>query len=502
MTFVFECPNCHYKITDVDFKQDERILSSLKTIFDNHKDEYIKNIKSELVAEINKQQTTEFDKKLAIKENEFNLKIQEEKDKLNKIINDQLIELNNNKNNLKLLENEIQISITKEKQKEIDALKENIASLNSIIKNNELESQKLVAEKINELNILKQKELDELNNKLTAQTIELSNSKSTLQSILDKKVLEITNNKQKEIDNLKEEIKKLEILVQNNKSELNSTVLKKENELQKIITELKAELSNSNNLLEKEIAKKEAEFIKKLQEETAKYQNEININNKQIKELEMANMANKVIQNKIKGENFEHDVYGELLKVFEDDKVIKITSQDKKADYLQEVILDNKTIGKIVYEVKNAEWSNVWEKKLIEDMAKQGSKYGILVATSFNKKYPGIPFKKSDISQNIYICDADSFIFIGQIIRSIIKLEHKFEMQKNITDYDEKIKGFNSWKEVHLPKLLKICEDSFERIKDSEQSIIKKVDEIRIAREKMQNNALHNIRVYIEELNF
>lgn len=296
-------------------------------------------------------------------------------------------------------------------------------------------------------------------------------------------------------------------LQERQKDQLSKMIAEKELELnkqqQEELDKLKQTINEQKNELEKNEVNLENQLMIKQQEIRSKYEEKIETLNSKVKDLEIANATNKVIQNKTKGENFEHDVHGELLKVFEGDEVTKITSQDKKADYLQEVKIDKKNIGKIVYEVKNAEWSNTWEKKLVEDMAKQGSKYGILVATSFNKKYPNIPFKKSDENENIYLCDPDSFIFVGQIIRNIIKIEYKFDSQKSqTTGYDEKINEFNSWKEVQLPRLIKIFEDNFKRINSAETSITKQVGEIRIARETMYKKALQNIRDFLEVFSF
>ncbi|WP_338954879.1 DUF2130 domain-containing protein [Spiroplasma endosymbiont of Polydrusus cervinus] len=513
MKWEFTCPNCGYIITEEDFSKNEKILANLKSIFDKHKDIYIQNLREKLIIDLQEQQKEELSRIIAEKENQFNKIKQEELDKLNQIITNQSIELSNNKINLEKLLVEKENSINLAKQKEIDDLKEHIAKLSTLIENNKLELDKTLAEKENQFNKIKQEELDKLNQIITNQSIELSNNKVNLEKLLIEKENSINLAKQKEIDDLKEHIAKLSTLIENNKLELDKTLAEKENQFNKIkqeeldklnqiITNQSIELSNNKVNLEKLLVEKENQLMNKQQEIILNYEKELKILNFQVEELKIANATNKVIQNKTKGENFEHEVYGELLKVFEDDKVTKITSQDKKADYLQKIITDNKKIGKIVYEVKNAEWSNAWEKKLVEDMAKQDSKYGILVATSFNKKYPGIPFKKSDENPNIYLCDADSFIFVGQILRSMIKIENKLDSQKQITNYDEKIKAFTSWKEVHLPKLIKMFEDSFMRIKEAEASITKKVDEIRIAREKMHNNALHNIREFLEEFNF
>ncbi|WP_425379780.1 DUF2130 domain-containing protein [Spiroplasma endosymbiont of Stenodema calcarata] len=514
MELEFKCPNCGYNITENNFKNNEKILTNLKILFDMHREEYISNLKTNLVIELQQSFKLELAKTLAEKEAQFEKSKQEELNTLQDIINKQKIDLSNNETNLEKLLAEKENKINIEKQTQIDELKDHIAKLTTTIENNKLELAKTLAEKEAQFEKSKQEELNKLQDIINKQKIDLSNNETNLEKLLAEKENKINIEKQTQIDELKDHIAKLTTTIENNKLELAKTLAEKEaqfekskqeelNKLQDIINKQKIDLSNNETNLEKLLAEKETIFLNKQKELMQNYEDEYKKLNVQITELKIANAEKRVIQNKYKGETFEQDVYGELQKAFApEDKIEKLTSQDKKADYIHEVRNNNIIIGKIVYEVKNADWSNTWEKKLIEDTAKQGAKYGILVATSFNKKYPNIPFKRSDDNSNIYISDPESFIFVGQIIRTLIKVESNLDSLRSDNKYSEKIKLFTSWKEIQLPKLMKLFEDNFKRIEESESSIIKRVDEIRIAREKMYNNWIHNIKNFIEELTF
>ncbi|WP_338972658.1 DUF2130 domain-containing protein [Spiroplasma endosymbiont of Panorpa germanica] len=363
--------------------------------------------------------------------------------------------------------------------------------------------------------IFKKHEQDYIETIKSSLTLEL-NSKNEM--LLNQKLAQAENEfekaKQAEISKLKDIISKQQNDISNSELRFSNELIKHKHDfetksLQEImnlksqITSYEAQLKTNQILIDQAKLEVEQEGLKKLVEVEKRLNSEINNLNKQIKDLEHANTLNKVIQNKTKGENFEHEVEGELRKVFEPQDIIeKITAMDKKADYLQTIRINEKEIGKIVYEVKNAEWSNNWEKKLTEDMARQKSKYGILVSTSFNKKFSGIPFKRSDENPNIYLCDPESFIFVGQIIKTIIFAENKFNENKNLEGHQEKIEVFNQWKDTQLPVLNKLFADSFDRIKSAEYGIAKQVDEIRISREKMQNHWIKNIKDYLDALIF
>ena len=100
---------------------------------------------------------------------------------------------------------------------------------------------------------------------------------------------------------------------------------------------------------------------------------------------------------------------GDFLKKIFKDKDDKITSFAKGAaggDWLQEVIENNHTICKILYERKNTKsWSNEWIKKLQDDMKESKSNIGVIFTRATPKNFPkDAPWVHKG---NIFICKYD-----------------------------------------------------------------------------------------------
>ncbi|WP_026389854.1 DUF2130 domain-containing protein [[Acholeplasma] multilocale] len=357
--------------------------------------------------------------------------------------------------------------------------------------------------------------IDKLNNEIQKNKMEFDNSVVNAKKDFDLKASEILNRNQQEINNYKSRIAEGEMKLQQIKEERELLIANKANEIEKEYTDkinqYKLELATLQNNQETLILKKEAQFrdeikpvIDQLKElvqtreiELINKQNEFEIKlasvqqevekryQTQIEELKIANAQNKILQSKRKGENFEHEVEGELRKAFGMyDSISKInnTTADKKADYLQ-VIKNSQgnEIGKIVYEVKNAIWSEAWEGKLATDVANNKTKYGILIATSFNDKYNGIPFIRSEKYPNIWITDSESFIFVGQIVRKLIEVENDFELKTQkltgevsddlIKEYEEKKVKLDEYWTIEFPKTWKIIETELKAIDSVRSSL-------------------------------
>lgn len=304
---------------------------------------------------------------------------------------------------------------------------------------------------ITEINLVRQEMLNQFNKQLEALNISINEKDNLIDKLNEQKALEIDKEKNaliNQFNNIKTELEiKLsnkEIQIKSLDEKLNLEIEKNKqiltNEFNQEINSLKLELNNKKIEIENLTSKKDLEF--KTKELTL-----INDYDKRIADLVQANREFKIINSKRKGENFEHEVYEDLVKAFSlFDGIEKITSGEKKADYLQ-IIRNHKKqeIGKIVYEVKNAEWSNTWVPKLSTDAANNNTKYGILIATSFNDKYPGLPFIKSDEYENIWITDSESFVFVGQIVRRLVEFE---------SDYNQKVKTLTNSSNNELLKEL------------------------------------------------
>ncbi|MCL8210771.1 hypothetical protein LT336_00515 [Spiroplasma sp. JKS002671] len=500
MSFKFKCPNCNYVITEADFNKNEQILSHLKENFKAHESNYLKELETKLIARYKIEEDKAIKSALITKENELLKSNQKELDKLNQVIANQKLDLEK-----KLSQQANQLHQVK--NDEVFILKQEIDKLKNDHETQKLVLEKSLAAKENEILRAKQKQLDELNQIIADQKNQLKNSDLILKKTLAESENQLNQAKNNEIFNLKQEISKLKqeheaqkIMLEKSLATKETNLLKSHheqlNQLHQIIADQKNKLETNRLELANSLSQQELKFTQLKDSEALKLKN-------QIQELEKANLQFRVIQNKTKGENFEHEVEKELRKIFEPDDVIsKITDQDKKADYLQEVRQDNTIIGKIVYEVKNAEWSNNWEKKLVDDMAKQGSKYGILIATSFNNKYAGIPFKRSDYNPNIYLTDSESFYFVGQILRTLIKIEYRLDSNRDKTNYSEKISQFNEWKELELPKLDTSLNDSLQKIDDLADSISRSAEKIKKEKAKVYKNWIKNIKDYLDNFIF
>ncbi|WP_339023118.1 DUF2130 domain-containing protein [Spiroplasma endosymbiont of Crioceris asparagi] len=399
-------------------------------------------------------------------------------------------------------------------------------SANELFEHNSNEYNKFINEKVNkklsEVVLEKEKQINkdkflEIENL----KIKLEKEKSDFERNLQKLKTEEIQDKLEMISSLKnkinsmEETKKLEI--ENYKAKLDAERTRFQNELiskqqkeNQDKLEMISSLKNKINSME-ETKKLEIENYKaKLEAEKEKFDQQIKIKLlemedkikspllEQIEILKLANEKHKIINSKVKGENFEHEVEAELKKVFGFvDKIEKINdSSQEKADFLQTVIVDKNKIGKIVYEVKNAKWSDGWVEKLVKDCARKNSKYGILVATSFKEKYGSIPFIKSTEYDNIWITDDEGFIFVAQILRKLVEVDSKFEKYasnvgdgKNEEQLNELFKIKNSLSDYlknDLKVLISDFEKEFKKMTKVRNSLIKNSNDITVVEEKLR----------------
>jgi len=170
----------------------------------------------------------------------------------------------------------------------------------------------------------------------------------TEKQTIEKQYQDQINNQQLEIQRLKQDQKAQLDLAQTNLDAQKAVIMETKNsEIQLLNQKIETLKSGYDNEVKTALQAKELELNEKI------HQLE-----KEKADLILKNNENRIINNKIKGENFEHEVEGELRKAFgsSDDMIEKITVADKKADYLQIVRnSQRKELGRIVYEVKNAE---------------------------------------------------------------------------------------------------------------------------------------------------
>lgn len=391
--------------------------------------------------------------------------------------------------------------------------------------NNEKNHQILLSNQANELNlkfeqIISQKEKDlsllkqelEQNTKTVSLEVEkkytevihnLNTEKAALANKMKAEIIDLENSKNNEISLLKNNYdnfgKNLELQIEAKyKDQLN--LLKED--LNKITAENNAkitELNNNKELIVKEITQAyELKILEEKEQAIVPYR-------KEIEELKIANAQNKLIHSKVKGENFEHEVEGLLRTVFELDNVekINITTDNTKADFEHKILVNNQVAGTIIYEVKNANWSESWEEKLSVDIAKMGHKYGILVATSFNDRYKGIPFKRSQKNPNIWMTDADSFVFVAQILKNMIittyELQSKIlklnniiqdssdaEMVKVLNEYKDRMDKLNLFWEKDMPVTMKVFRKEFANLESIVRTLNNSSNKIEKSKERIE----------------
>lgn len=72
-----------------------------------------------------------------------------------------------------------------------------------------------------------------------------------------------------------------------------------------------------------------------------------------------------------------------------------------------------------------------------------------MVATKFNDKYHDVPFVKSAANDNIYLVDADSFIFVAQILRKMMENENYYYQKVKELSANQQDALFSKYKQNH-----------------------------------------------------
>ena len=199
--------------------------------------------------------------------------------------------------------------------------------------------------------------------------------------------------------NQEEKNKKLE-------AQIKKSDLEKSEAIKKALDEDRAaNKEHYDAIMENAIKKDRENQLNKHSEDKNKWELEKNRLNKQIQTLnQTVNQGATVDQ----GSGAEISL-GEFLKKIFKDKDDKITAYAKGAaggDWLQEVIENNHTICKILYERKNTKsWSNEWIKKIQDDMKDSKSNIGVIFTRATPKDFPkDVPW---DHKGNIFICKYD-----------------------------------------------------------------------------------------------
>lgn len=166
----------------------------------------------------------------------------------------------------------------------------------------------------------------------------------------------------KQLEELNEELRKLR-----RKDEERELEMKKRfaNEEEKIRQETRKKVLEEHELKDKEKDKKLTEALKQIEGLKAKIQQGSQQTQGEVMELELEEI---------------------LKKEFPNDKIIEIKKGQRGADVTQKVIdKKNRECGIILWELKNAQWSEGWLAKLREDQRQAKAQLAVLVATDLPK---------------------------------------------------------------------------------------------------------------------
>jgi hypothetical protein len=138
----------------------------------------------------------------------------------------------------------------------------------------------------------------------------------------------------------------------------------------------------------------------------------------------------------IQGETLELTIEDKLRNDFPNDEINEVKKGVRGADVIQTVIDKlNRKCGSIIWESKNAKWTDTWLPKLKEDQRQAKADLAVLVSVNLPEdlKEKGIGFKN-----NIWICNPTNFNLLAMSLR--FNLVNIFYEKQNAVGVDEKMK--------------------------------------------------------------
>jgi hypothetical protein len=253
----------------------------------------------------------------------------------------------------------------------------------------------------------------------------------------------------------------------------------------------------------KEAADKNWKIIEKLQNQSQYLQKELTEKKEQIQNLVLRQKG------QAKGQDFEKWFYEELLQVFDgQDRIIDVSKGQagvgKRADFLQEVLIENdskRVAGRIVYETKNAEkWDNNWIDKLEKDMIFHHADYGFIVATCEGDKIVRSA-KTTDSRKKIYISGDNSNLFLAiKTIRELLITKYNLTKINNSTNKEQKLKKIEQWADEKLPKYIIDLQNQLENQEKAIDSIINGAQKIKKFKDEIVKLIITNINEELKEI--
>jgi len=215
-------------------------------------------------------------------------------------------------------------------------------------------------------------------------------------------------------------------------------------EIDKYLDEIKT-LREKDETREIEMKKKLLEDREKIkEEERLRLEDEHKLKDlENFKKLQDVLKANEELKRKLEqgsqqtqGESLELTLEDGLKKEFPQDTISEVKKGVKGADLLQEVVDKlNRNCGKIIWESKNAKWSETWISKLKEDQRQAKADLAVLVSANLSEdlKQKGMGFKNG-----VWICNPKNFILLAMSLRfNLVNIYHE---KQNGVNVDEKMR--------------------------------------------------------------
>lgn len=134
------------------------------------------------------------------------------------------------------------------------------------------------------------------------------------------------------------------------------------------------------------------------------------------------------------GESLELTLEEELRKEFPQDTISEVKKGVRGADLIQEVVDKlGRSCGKIIWESKNAKWSDTWLPKLKEDQRQAKADLSVLVSVDLPEEIKTYNFKNG-----VWICGHKFFIPLAIALR--FNLVNIYFEKQNAVNVDEKMK--------------------------------------------------------------
>ena len=217
----------------------------------------------------------------------------------------------------------------------------------------------------------------------------------------------------------------------------------------KLISQIDELLGEVRKLREKD-EDREIEMKKKLMEEEEKIKNEARQkveDEHKLKDLEKDKKiqdvlkANEELTKKLEqgsqqsqGETLELELESKLKSEFPTDKILEVKKGQRGADVSQEVVDKlGRSCGMILWESKNAEWSNGWISKLKEDQRQAKADLAVLVSVKLPEGVDSFAYK-----DGVWIVSWKHFIPLSWSLRfNLVSLYHERQSSEG---KDEKMK--------------------------------------------------------------